>query len=849
MKKKKFLVLLVFVLGFAMFFPSSTVKAARASSSTSTASVYIFLGENSGRRWREGILKIDGRIVYCTDYTVKYWDGDGYYSVNALDFFQNYYRLSKNAAQELLTELALYKQYLDSRGDLTPEQRYFFGQALVWNAIKKRVPHWEARQFWIETWNNPSLFPCKTDGCQSTNDVFEWALNSAAEEYYQNNKRKYIGMGTIWTTGSHQPLIELETKKIDYDYTIDAACVNCNSNNSDNKAYVIQDTNEWDAIFASADSDNNNVNNYYKKGNGVYCREEYQVYLPNATNTVYVEPGRYFTVNPSASALDKVVSAAAIPNLKPIKVVKKRQCKVNPDENKSNASTVLDTFRRNSEYDFKGKTGTIKFKYNETYEDSRYKMSSAEKLNTYDESGNYTYSINNGMLDMQVTKYYTLPDNYYQYIRKQDGLSMKSKPSSHIEYYTNVGIPNLPVSFNNTGVEYGATNKAADIQFSFELPGKNGDADRYSLLYKAYTKDNKYLGTDNESGNIYNRYKKNKMKEGDEALLRNSACAKMYGYKTSAFETCVVNRVNNAIGDGGYNCVANSNIDTSTSSGYACVVLTPPDDDGKCSTEEDAKKLGQDWNPYDQTCCPVGTTYNPTLGKCENTCRIENGKYYDYNGKEISKDEYDRICPNSGDGDTCRIENGKYYDFNGNEITKERYDEICPSNLPPECPVDCEYGCCPSGECAPMPGGVCPGSGGIDVIYRTIDLENPFPGQNAEQRKTGANWCSYNIKTQKIDCKYNNQTVKNYITRERSSTYNGGKVYREDHILYEITLDSKAIGKVRSYNDKNRYDDWDLKCLDNGKACKSEFLQSVVETTGKCASASKSSFYTCDKDV
>ena len=148
-----------------------------------------------------------------------------------------------------------------------------------------------------------------------------------------------------------------------------------------------------------------------------------------------------------------------------------------------------------------------------------------------------------------------------------------------------------------------------------------------------------------------------------------------------------------------------------------------------------------------------------------------------------------------------------------------------------------------------MPDGTCPGTGGIDVIYRTIDLENPFPGQNAEQRNTGANWCSYNIKTQQMDCKYNNQTVKNYITRERGGTTNGGKVYREDHVLYEVTLDTATINSIRNYNDQNKYDDWDLNCLDNGKACISDFLRSEVDTTGECANASKSTFYTCDKDV
>ena len=690
--------------------------------------------------------------------------------------------------------------------------------------------------------------------------VGEMAVTSSAARNQMKNAvaNTHLGYGVALLSYG-QTFIDPNANWACYDYTIDAACVNCNSNDSENKAYIIQDTNDWNAIFASKTSSNSNVVSYYNKGNGVYCREEYTVYLPNVNNTIYVEPGRYFTVNPSAAALDKVASSAAIPSMKPIKVVKKRQCRVNSEENRSDATTVLNNFRVNSEYDFKGKTGTVKFRYNETYADSRYNMDDAEVLSTYDENGNYTYSINSGTLNMQVTKYYTLPSNYYQYIRKQDGLSMKVKPSANINYYINVGIPNLPVSFNNTGSSTsGDVSKAADIQFTYELPGKNNDTDKYSQLYKAYIKDNSYLATESETMNIYKKYVNNQMADGDQELLNNSACAKMFGMNTTGFNSCVSQRVNNAIGEGANNCITKNEISTSTTSGYSCVVLTYGNgNDDNCKTESDANRLGRDWNPLNQSCCPVGTTYNPSLGKCETdgggngdkTCRVENGKYYDFDGNEITKAEYDRICPNPGDGDVCRIENGKYYDFNGNEITKDEYDRICPDNIPPTCPSDCPYGCCPSGECAPMPDGTCPGTGGIDVIYRTIDLENPFPGQNAEQRNTGANWCSYNIKTQQIDCKYNNQTVKNYITRERGGTVNGGKVYRENHVLYEVTLDTKTINSIRNYNDKNKYDDWDLNCLDNGKACISDFLKSQVSTTGECANVSKSNFYTCDKDV
>ena len=125
--------------------------------------------------------------------------------------------------------------------------------------------------------------------------------------------------------------------------------------------------------------------------------------------------------------------------------------------------------------------------------------------------------------------------------------------------------------------------------------------------------------------------------------------------------------------------------------------------------------------------------------------------------------------------------------------------------------------------------------------------------------------CLRNIRTQQIDCKYNNQTVKNYVTRERSGTVNGGKVYREDHVLYEVTLDTETINSIRTYNDQKKYDDWDLNCYNrqdgssvdtdkyirNGTACQSDFLRKYLygKVSGLCHDATFSNFYTCDKDV
>jgi LPXTG-motif cell wall-anchored protein len=61
--------------------------------------------------------------------------------------------------------------------------------------------------------------------------------------------------------------------------------------------------------------------------------------------------------------------------------------------------------------------------------------------------------------------------------------------------------------------------------------------------------------------------------------------------------------------------------------------------------------------------CPVVS--NPV-------CTVENGKYYDNNGNEVTKDEYNKAC-----NPTCKVVDNKYYDDNGNEVTKAEYEKAC----------------------------------------------------------------------------------------------------------------------------------------------------------------------------
>lgn len=57
------------------------------------------------------------------------------------------------------------------------------------------------------------------------------------------------------------------------------------------------------------------------------------------------------------------------------------------------------------------------------------------------------------------------------------------------------------------------------------------------------------------------------------------------------------------------------------------------------------------------------------------TCEIVDGKYYDKEGNETTKEGYSEACEKK----VCRIVDGKYYDSEGNETTKEEYYKACPN--------------------------------------------------------------------------------------------------------------------------------------------------------------------------
>lgn len=124
------------------------------------------------------------------------------------------------------------------------------------------------------------------------------------------------------------------------------------------------------------------------------------------------------------------------------------------------------------------------------------------------------------------------------------------------------------------------------------------------------------------------------------------------------------------------------------------------------------------------------------------------------------------------------------------------------------------------------------------VVYRTIDLNTPFPSNGkttyndfsniGTSRKPGSNWNSTVLVNDKI---LNARSAKGY------------ELYNKEP-LYVITLDSKTIKEIREYNKDNSYSDLKMNCTykDESK-CFSSFLHEKINsaiTGGKCKNMEQS---------
>lgn len=321
------------------------------------------------------------------------------------------------------------------------------------------------------------------------------------------------------------------------------------------------------------------------------------------------------------------------------------------------------------------------------------------------------------------------------------------------------------------------------------------------------------------------------------------------------------------------NVASNSNV-------YKCYYKVGPPSSCKCP--DDSKYPGKDLMEYlsNMTCSDAQLKYCSTPGPTptpENCLICPAGTIRE--GMEMKNIE---LCNNPDDikeEDLCdEIIDNKYYcpapneDVNitsclkaGGTIEKCK-NQLCPNNPDDlHCPntngvnddsmdarlVDCVktkvgQGVSYKEAVAICEQQVCPLKGGLNIIYRVIDLDNPFPGKEfngnvkgfndaSKGRYPGQNWNSKDLVKSKIR---NNRSV------------DGDSVYSKTP-LYKFELTSANIKAIRKYNKTNKYDDFKLDCkLNNSAACVSNFVHNSALsglTSGTCSGKMTSSnFYTCN---
>lgn len=614
-----------------------------------------------------------------------------------------------------------------------------------------------------------------------------------------------------------------------FDYSLDIACENCDSENADNKAMVIQDSTNWEDIKQSGDvpeagkCGDVDLKNYYKKTNdGTYCREEYHVYYPTTNKTtkkLRALTGRYFTVNAkgekdlteqekNSGVKSLEILEDNILNFAPIKVTKVRQCQ-GGDLNKYTQNNDI------SKCSSGDSNGDIKIKYAET-KNGGYNYEGT--LKTYNCKVD-TPKIENGMLTQSRTCSYTLDENVYRYINMSDGKSILKATKDNIDkhLYKDVGVSNLPVSMNNNER---VGNAIASVQLEYQLPSCSNIKKVYDNGGNCFNVDKKTGGVDN----IYKKYRKNEPVEGDN--INNSACVKLYGNSglgknNSNVETCISDRQTNKFGDEGKSCIDKNKIGNNDN--YVCEI-------NKCESAEEAKALGVDWNEKEKYCCAPGEKYNENTGKCTSKptpicvgsdckptpeCVDKDDNMTDC-GEQLCNGDTKKCVPDNkcdllGCGDAC-CEGADGHAYCGVKMN----NQILCAGKPT--PINGELG-----------------------VYRTIDLTNPFTNQSGVVRETGDNWCDYKVGGKECNgdsTSYKNSVVKTVITENDNKT--------EETAMYKVTLNSDSINAIRKYNKSHNYDDFTLKCDKKGDNCKMQFNKTVyLNVQGDCANTTQSNFESC----
>ena len=510
----------------------------------------------------------------------------------------------------------------------------------------------------------------------------------------------------------------------------------------------ISDITDWECIYASAYSNDTDTKNYflaYGKPTdtcSVYCRNEITYTYPS--DGMITLAGTYFTIDSATNSYRTHTNTVNFKNatLGPVKISVTKECSILGDKNNATCKTKLNEQLNSIQ------APSVEFAY-----ESKYYNNPKETLISTSEAKS---STKNDIHSRTVTYTYSLPNNTYKYVSKNNGISYKTISQVGDKPYLEIGS-HMPIHFTQTKLEkdYQLTIKKFNLT-NFDNLILNGK----TMSTKFTTSIETYIKTLIDNGKVKPVY------INGLYYLNNTfiELLKKNNYTVNELLNSPCGNTNN------YTCYSNAN-------GIYCY-----DKDKNTNTE----------NTY----------------VLFNTC-INN---------EVTK---------------LKSKNASYK----NDLLYKCNFEI---DLIPKIPGEDDNPDTPT----PTP----TIKNGIDVIFRTIDLDDPFPSIDANGRITGSNWCAG-----PEDCSNVNAVVDSVIINNRGVKTE--ELYKELDPLYKITLTPAIIKEIRKYNNTTRYDDFNLVCDANKDNCKSDFIRTTLDNnkynfskffTG-CGISNKSSGLDCQE--
>lgn len=588
------------------------------------------------------------------------------------------------------------------------------------------------------------------------------------------------------------------------DYSVDAACVGCDDKETDanRSSYVIQDTTDWGGILRSGESNymcasggktaeqNASITSSYFKTStscgDIYCREEVKVVFPNANDTPVVERGRYFTVHSPFRNEEGLVKQPYSPdynedvailnenkydhNWGAIKIIKTKECRMKKGNNENSCLTKNSEslkFKKSPEVKLTYK-GKLKSNANED-EKKEFEKYAEELTNItleVEPSSEFGSSTSNSAVSVTWSPYKSEEKKIESnYIYKTTQVSSYKLPKTMYRYILKAGgevVSKDPgeVAHIDLGIATIPVSKNNKVY-------TNEDA----TLSLSFTLDNDMHLANSFSGKITlpscgnnehvdtipNIYKYVWTKH------KNSISTNSITGMNSTTEQNRINEISSSACAKLYLCSRTNNGMTCKKSGV-----------DECIKNRTNNKIGN----TNATNCYVHSQAKDT-GNSNYICSV-----YVNPGIPDPPDIPIEDCPGCIDPDP-------------------RFDD---GSSDPKCIVDIGNNVC------------LPATGYNKLIYRPIDLDNPFPAQTGNNRKTGINWCGYNTELKRFICTWDesNPVVSEYVLNNRG--VDGDKVYSLEP-MYSVTLDPDTINAVQKYNDTNSYDDFTLTCDTDGTHC------------------------------